>query len=268
MNKLRKVVYWLALVYFQYGPIQRGKWRLLQWLSSCLGSAEYTRDGFKLFLKPVSLLDRMLITRTDPNPILTEAIESVIWTSGYFLDIGANIGYFSLLAASKGAQVIAFEPSPRELAKLYRNLLASGMTSVVVFPIALSDSEGVLPLTLAEEGNPGLNSLQKVASGAHTIAVKVSPLSKILAPAVLRGVRLVKLDVEGHELNVLRGMHDIMYCFKTTKFVVEITPTYLENSGHKAVQIYDFFRIHGFVPMKGMLNEFHWDETFVPRSLK
>jgi FkbM family methyltransferase len=263
VNALRKAVYFLALLHFQYSPIQRGKWRFLAWLSSFFGNARYERRGLKLLLKPVSLLDRMLITGADPNPVLSHEIETLSWESGLFLDVGANIGYFSLLAASKGAEVAAFEPSPRELIRLYRNLAANGTSKVTVFPVALSDFEGEKCLSLSREGNPGLNSLDSIHAGQEKVSVKVSRLSSILAPAILERVRLVKLDVEGHELHALRGMQNVMSSLEAAKFVVEITPSYLERAGHTATEVYEFFSQHRFIPLLGIQNQFQWDEVFV-----
>jgi FkbM family methyltransferase len=263
MNALRRTLYWLALLYFDYSPLKRGKWRFLSTLSAFLGDAIYNRNGLALKLRPVALLDRKLIQREDPNPILSNIILDTEWRDSYFLDIGANIGYFSLLAASKGATVIAFEPSRRELTRLYSNIVYSNLFSISVFPVALSDSEATMMLDVSDAGNPGLNSLKSESrADGTTVSVPVKKLSEVLSGRLFSQVRLVKIDVEGHELRVLRGMESVMGDLKKARFVIEITPTYLQAWGHTARDIYAFFEQHNFKPKFGPQACFQWDEMF------
>lgn len=262
MNTLRKAIFWIALKYFNNTWIKRGSWRLLAVISGVFGCARYHRRGINLWLQPVSLLDRLLIMKVDPNPALTKAVESCRWESGYFLDVGANFGYFSLLAASRGARVIAFEPSPRELQRFHRNIVVSGLCNVTVFPIGLSDQEEKGRLALADIGNPGSNTMVS-NDDENALSVSVLRLSDVLGRGILSRVKLVKLDVEGHEFRALLGLREVMDCLKEAQFIVEITPSFLQARGHNAQQIYDFFRAKGFRPTIQPQECFQWDEVFV-----
>ena len=265
MNSFRRLIYALGLLYFRLSPIDRGKWRLLQCLSRCLGPARYKRQGLTLWLDPASLPQREIIQNSENNPVLWALICERSWAGDYFVDIGANFGYFSLLAASRGAKTIAFEPSPRELQRFWLNLAASGVSNVSVFPIALSDHEHEPTLWVGDVGNTGSNALTSCAAEG-TIRVTALPLAEVITAGIMRKVRLVKIDVEGHEMRVLKGLEAAIPFLGRADFVVEITPTYLKRSGDSADEIYNFFGQHGFQPRFGRKDTFQWDEVFSRQS--
>jgi FkbM family methyltransferase len=117
------------------------------------------------------------------------------------IDAGAHIGLFSRFFAANAKQVYSFEPDPVVYAMLKRFAPAN----VTPLNLALSDHAGTASLTTAvKDGTPcrGNGSLSTVA-GAGDIAIQV-PLAR-LDDQGLRDVQLIKIDVEGHELSVLRG---------------------------------------------------------------
>lgn len=130
---------------------------------------------------------------------------------GVFLDIGANAGVYSLWVASlrrPGVSVHAFEPDPELCARLRRNLSANALDSVTLHACALGRAEGVATL-VAGDGNKGENHVETAsATGAAHAGVTV-PLTTL--PAWLRAQNLaridaLKIDVEGHELDVLEPL--------------------------------------------------------------
>jgi FkbM family methyltransferase len=121
-----------------------------------------------------------------------------------FVDIGANVGSYTVLAcAAKGASGYCFEPVPETFERLTENLRANDLLDRVhAFNIGLSDKEGELQFTIGENcENHVVNGSQSLAD---TVKVKVSSLDVILngdAPSVM------KVDVEGFETPVLAGAH-------------------------------------------------------------
>jgi FkbM family methyltransferase len=114
-----------------------------------------------------------------------------------FVDVGANIGFYSIVAAKHGARSIAYEPIQRARDAIAESAKLNGLSqSVLISPKALSDTRGTSYFT---SGNDNTNSLTGTADGA--IAVDVSTLDDELdaAPA------LIKIDAEGFDLTVLRG---------------------------------------------------------------
>ncbi len=125
-----------------------------------------------------------------------------------FVDVGANLGYYTCLALSRGTKVIAFEPQKQNLQCLFQNLQANGWEDgVEVFPVALSEKPGLL--TLYGASGPSASLLQNWAgySARHRQLVPVSTLDNVLGGRSLDQRLLIKIDVEGAEYQVLSGAH-------------------------------------------------------------
>ncbi len=120
------------------------------------------------------------------------------------MDIGANVGLYTCLAASLGKPVVAVEPLPRNLKLLRKNLAANGFTSVQVLPFGLSNEIGTKRLF----GTGTCASFQQGWAGSpekHFHSVPVSTLDSIVVGLPDRSPMLIKMDVEGFELEVLSG---------------------------------------------------------------
>jgi len=129
--------------------------------------------------------------------------------AGGFVDIGANLGLYSLLARVAGADnTIVFEPEPRHAAFLARN----GAHFDHVYDCALSSRSGPAELHVAVADQPGVSSLSASPGEdiyAGSTVVQARTLDEVVALTPSAGwdrVRLVKIDVEGHEVETVRGM--------------------------------------------------------------
>ena len=118
-----------------------------------------------------------------------------------FVDVGANIGSYTILAAGvRGAQVRAFEPVPQTFAKLVRNFRVNGIEALAVGEqLAAGEARGILRFTADRDT---MNQVAAEGYSGNVIEVPVRPLDELLAefPAVMW-----KVDVEGFEEQVLRG---------------------------------------------------------------
>ena len=127
------------------------------------------------------------------------------------LDIGADVGEFTIAMVAASRSVIAFEPRPaqaRDLASMFTSVGAA----VRVEAVALSDQPGVAAMRVVES-EPGRSTIDTdntlgdvTASGVHSVDVPVKRLDDLH----LNDVGLIKIDVEGHELAVLRGAADTL----------------------------------------------------------
>lgn len=241
-------------------PVHIGKYRLAQLLHKVFGYAIFTVDGFKMELDPLASLDKTLIRTGLHDETVAQCIREA--GAGTFLDVGANIGYFSLFAGCQGMRVIAFEPSPRELRRLHRNVALNDARAIVVYPFGLSQKEEQLRLRLGVDGNPGTNSVLETEKSDHSVNCDFAPLSYFVTPAALEDVRVCKIDVEGFEMSVLRGMEESMSSLKNAVFVVEIAPAYLAKNNTAPRDIYDFFEKHGYAPRIGFGASGRYDEVF------
>ncbi len=162
------------------------------------------------------------------------------------LDVGANIGWHTIIAAHKlgsRGRIHSFEPEQANLRRLRANVALSGLTNIVVNAWALSDRTGRQHLNL-NPTNLGDHRLGS-RSGRRSVVVPIRRLDDYQG---VRGLPLViKLDVQGSEWHVLEGgrgllrdhPHDIV-------LVCEIAPTMLEDAGASLGRLIDLLAGHGF----------------------
>ena len=156
------------------------------------------------------------------EPAVTDAIAAALGPGDVFVDIGANIGYFSVLAATivgDRGRVIAFEPYDRARRTLEEMVLRNGATPTVeIVPLALADAAGTAPL-FVEEGvsahstiEPDLSPMRHVADLRRASNVSVTTLDAWMQtrPDLPARVRCIKIDVEGAEARVLAGMPETL----------------------------------------------------------
>ncbi len=142
------------------------------------------------------------------EPDVTRALRLLLRPGDTFVDVGANIGYFTLLGATLvGArgQVIALEPAPRNLGLLRQSLALNAAHHVEVHPVAAGARAGRADLRLPDAANAG--SYTVTGAGAVELGVEVQPIDQLVAG---RPVNVVKIDVEGAERDVIAGMRQIL----------------------------------------------------------
>lgn len=175
---------------------------------------------------------KLVARRADPNfargvyePIMQEAISSSLQSGDVFYDVGANIGFFSLIAArSVGPQgrVYAFEPVPDNAAAIVRSADLNGIATIDVFAKAVGAKSGREELLLAHHiGGAVLASVGEPPDMKGRIEVDTVALDDIIALQKLRPPSLVKIDVEGAEMDVLRGMKNTIQNYRP-KIIYEI----------------------------------------------
>jgi FkbM family methyltransferase len=146
---------------------------------------------------------------------------SAACTGSVAIDVGANLGLFTIpLARAVGSsgRVMAFEPLPSNVELLASNIALNGLSNVQVFPLALSDSEGEIALHLSYDlANPSIGIPYR--ANGQTITVQGSRLDRVWAAAGRPKVSVLKIDVEGAELAVLRGAGDLLHASLPTMLI-------------------------------------------------
>jgi FkbM family methyltransferase len=129
---------------------------------------------------------------------------------GMFIDIGANVGYYSLLAKSRvgrRGRVMAFEPNPEIAARLRKNMDLSSVGEIEIHEAALSDVPGTAAFVCPRNGSHGWGSLvAQPGWDGQIIAVETAVLDEIVPENVI--VDAIKLDIEGAEYLALRGARE------------------------------------------------------------
>lgn len=162
-------------------------------------------------------------------------IRGLLRPGDHFIDIGANIGYFTVMAARRvgeGGRVDAFEPDPENRARLIANLQRNGVESRVrVHDVALSDREGRAVIHRYAGGamNHGCSTLHPVPGEAGQMAdVRTARLDDV-RPGVTP--RLIKMDVEGAEPEVVAGMRGLLRGETPPAVIGEFNPTQAGHAG-------------------------------------
>jgi FkbM family methyltransferase len=124
---------------------------------------------------------------------------------GVFLDIGANIGYYALMAARFGAgRVLAFEPNPKVYARLCFNIAANGLENrVKPLQIALGAETATMTMIVTDRDMGGSRISTDGDDSGNAISVQMAPLGNVLQDERIDRVDALKIDVEGMEDAVL-----------------------------------------------------------------
>lgn len=160
-------------------------------------------DGGKLVIVVESPIDlQMRAPCCAKEPETARWLRENVQRGDVLYDVGANVGAYSLIAASLGAEVYSFEPVVTNLDSLVKNLRLNHLESrVVPMPIALADGRGVLRFRSDREGMSGTNA-RRDPIGQPALVMPMDQLFPIFA---VPHPTLLKVDVEGMELDVLRG---------------------------------------------------------------
>lgn len=126
------------------------------------------------------------------------------------LDIGANIGNHTLAFATVASRVHAFEPIPRIHALLRQNVEQNQLVNVTLHALALSDSEGEATIHMVTDGNYGASSFDQRSGVSEAVTVVRRRGDALLAELGVDKVDFLKIDVEAHEVYVLRGLMETL----------------------------------------------------------
>lgn len=182
--------------------------------------------GFKLRLRTNDLLGYRLVREQQFEPSVRQAIRTIIKPGMTALDIGANLGYYSLelsrLVGSTGT-VVAFEPQITMMAELKANLELNAVRNVITCPIALSDEGGDRTFFVPPPGHESMGSLKNNGRTSMPLTTKVpcSTLDEAVQALKIDRIDFIKMDVEGAELQVLQGARTLLTGSKRPTVVFE-----------------------------------------------
>jgi FkbM family methyltransferase len=188
------------------------------------------------------------------EPNLTAWLSRRLRSEDVFVDVGANVGYFTLLASrlvGRSGGVVAVEPSPRAFAALEANLARNRAVNVRAVPVAVSARRDRLALYRGPGYHWGLASLCTAPELDSTpeAMVEAVPLAELLSPAEAAAARVVKIDAEGAEADVVEGVVPLLRDGRPDlEVVVEIGPDRLASQGRSAAELFRVFHRFGFHP--------------------
>lgn len=174
-----------------------------------------------LFAEPrQSVIARSIYLTGMWEPEVTGFIQSWLKPGMVVVDVGAHVGYYSLLFAQlvgQDGQVFAFEPIPAVNRCLEQNIILNGFTNVTAFAIALLDVDGTMPI------GPKGKLVQTYIPATKAPIIETRAFDRWREIWGIDAVDLIKIDVEGAEMNVLLGMEKYIQDFKPA-LLVEVHP--------------------------------------------
>ncbi len=172
----------------------------------------------------------------------TQFVERLLRPGMTVLDVGAHHGLYTLLASKRvgwDGKVIAFEPSPRECARLRKHLRWNRCSNVELVPCALGENPGEADFYVVDGFQDGCNSARPPAieEPTQTMRTQVRRLDDVLAERGVGEVDFIKLDVEGAELSVLYGAMKLLQGEARPAILAEVQDIRTQPWGYPAREI-------------------------------
>ncbi|HZV33816.1 MAG TPA: FkbM family methyltransferase [Verrucomicrobiae bacterium] len=181
------------------------------------------------------------------EPVTTLVACELARSANTFIDVGANIGFYSLVLSTykPGLRVVSFEPNPKNFQLLHANVQLNQFSNVTCEPLALSDMSGTGALFLSASDMSASLERDFEASRGPVLKVSTATLDGYLAQRPVSGPVLIKVDVEGHEAAFFKGARQTISSLKPD-IISEVTLRpdsvplpFLRELGYRFYQITD-----------------------------
>ena len=250
------------LVIPNFLPIKPGKFLISKILTHLFGT-------FTIKTKSDILLEVFLTSSQDQYYLISKNIDflyneiCILNTDSVYVDIGANIGFYSILASKivgPNGKIFSFEPSPREYSRFLNGIRLNNCNNIVPYNLSLFDKKDIIGLQISNY-HSGLNRLHNnTQETSTTIQSPTFRFDEIFDQNITK-IDLLKIDVEGAEMNILNGMYIFLKNKVIKKIFIEITPKFLNDFGYTKEDIYSYLHQFGY-EAKYNSNEWQYDEIF------
>jgi FkbM family methyltransferase len=213
-RQISEFLFRLASVYFRYFPLQRGKGIILRLLNSKKLSrfqcVTYSKDGRAFWFDSRTRHGYQIFFFGYREWAETELVQKIIRNGDSVMDIGANIGWYTTLFArlvGNNGAVIAVEPIPSTVEVFQKNLIMNNcVNNVRLFQGVCSNYTGDFEIYEFPTLHPGLASGQPIGEYVRTkYRVRATTVDLLMQAYELENTMLMKVDLEGAELQVLQG---------------------------------------------------------------
>ncbi len=179
-------------------------------------------NGLKIRIYPKNEVFRALYVAGIYDPNVAVVINSLLPLKGVFIDVGANMGYLSMIASKTVGElgkVYALEPSKRDFLRLVDNINLNDLKNVYSYQLAVLDADKKLEMNIAGEERSALNTFGKEfgyrgIEKLGTEMVQAVTIDGFVDTESIEKVDLIKLDIEGSELLALKGARDTIEKFR------------------------------------------------------
>ncbi|MFF1658844.1 FkbM family methyltransferase [Streptomyces sp. NPDC058255] len=209
------------------------------------------RFGARFAVDTQDLIQRYLYLFGVWEPHMTRWLQSRLEPGDVLVDVGSNIGYVSVLGSrlvGSTGRVVSIEASPEFHRRVLWHRRLNGCDNIRAVNAAVSDIRKTLTFVLASSANMGANSIVPYAGPAEsTFEMEARPLSDLLEPEEIANARVIKIDVEGAEGGVVRGLAPLLDRLRPdAEITVEVTPERMAQLGDSADELLRTMREHGY----------------------
>jgi FkbM family methyltransferase len=200
-------------------------------------------DGMVMAIDPASSFERGFYFRSG-EPDTYAFLRASLAPGNVFFDCGANVGFFSLVAArlvGPRGRVCAFEPTPATFARLLRNIEVNRSDNVTAFRVALGDSPGTARVIQFSADNHGMNTIAPGVTGGEDVGgCPVRTLDYLIAAGDAPAPHLMKVDVEGSELALLKGAARLLAGPRSPTLIVELSRYTTRRFGYEPEAVVEY----------------------------
>ena len=166
------------------------------------------------------------------GPFMTEMFKRIVKKDDVVVDLGAHVGYYSLLASrivGEEGRVYAFEPDPETYRQLVKNIELNQYSNINAIPKAISNKVGTARLFLT----PGRseNTLYQPKGLRRYVEVKTETLDHFFRQSGY-DINAIKMDIEGGEMDALVGMERLMRENNNLTMFLEFVPDFIRRAGY------------------------------------
>lgn len=242
MNPFNKLMLAFAAFYLRSCKFDIGRWRLLNHFLPMLrkhGSRMgerivRTHYGFRYKADLGDWLGQYVYLTGAYEPPTAHVISTLLNPGDIFIDVGANSGFFTLLASRRvgpTGRVLSFEPLPSMRSRITENIALNEMKNVTLHAVALSNSVGEVTFYEGPQGHKGISSMRPIGEASAILQVPTMPLDDLADK--ITSIKLIKIDVEGAEQLAIEGMSKLL-AQHHPYLIIEVTDQYLKPFGHSA----------------------------------
>ncbi len=182
------------------------------------------RNRDRILVPASDFVGRAITYFGDLDPKISRILRRLLRPGDTVLDVGANVGVIALQASrlvGESGTVHAFEPQPNLASLLRQSAALNGLSNLRVHEMALGAEQGTLSLWVPD-GNAGAASLVRRGSSGRSISVPVRTVDEVMEELAAKHVRLIKMDVEGFEGDVLAGARGVLAAHPADVIVYEL----------------------------------------------
>jgi FkbM family methyltransferase len=201
----------------------------------------------------------------------TKLFRSLVHSGMIILDVGANIGYYTLQAAGRvgpSGHVHAFEPVYDTFTWLRSNILINKFTNITANRCVVGNRKGEVSIFVADKSDTGRSSLSCMSDfSGKTEVVDSITMDDYLEQRNIAKVDLIKIDVEGSELSVLKGMQQLLSSAYQPYLMIEMDEQLLRSQNASVEEVLDYLESFGLVPFGEAETQADYSLSFADKSL-